>query len=845
MSDYLTWLAGHDEAALATLFRRRPEVLHGTPPPDLTAVASRLTQHYGIEAALVRQPRPALEVLSALLMLGGRVPVSQCAAALDDADAGVGAHLRHVRDWLGHLEDDALAWTDTDDVAHAAPLVDAVLPVPADWGRPARILLEGISKDALRPVLDAWGIPRPGTKPATVAALAEAFSDPARLRAQLERLTPRHRELLAQGGDQEWSPRFADQRAYAERMAAQRAGIGAGLLLAPYAYSPFEGEAPAEVLMALRGRRLPFHPLPPAPPTLEVDAGLVDRDSTAALVQLNQASLSVLDQVRDRPVKGLQKGGIGAQEVTRVAKAAKVDSQTVRLVLDAACEARLFEDDEPVLRWGDAAAAWRDLDAGARMTVLLEHWLRTPRAPTQTHDTTARALAVGAPDRRCPLCVDGRLATLDEWVRLDGATADVDLAARVAWSHPLAHTSHREPEPDPWDDGWSSRRAPRAPTPGPPPLLVSDEPPDLGTIADEARLLGLVTRGAATPLLRALLGEDRPALVSLTDSMLPAAAGTATFGSDLTALVVGPPTSELSALLDACADRESRGGAVTWRFSTASVRRALDAGTTAAALTERLSQVAGSGLPQPLEYLLADVGRRHGRLRVASGRAVIRSDDEALLAEVTVDRKLRRLGLRLVAPTVAVSTAGEAETITALRAAGYLPMPEPHETHKAPDPTDPPRPPGRSRDRQVPRALATDNILDLTLRLWSEAQGLTPPAGGPRRLPAPFSTEDPVAAAARLVGRTHAPATVTADPGLVTTIRRANRALSNHEVETLAEAVVHGWPVRIRYRSASSSVTDRVVSDLELSGTHLAGWCHLREDDRVFRLGEVLSVSHP
>ena len=100
-------------------------------------------------------------------------------------------------------------------------------------------------------------------------------------------------------------------------------------------------------------------------------------------------------------------------------------------------------------------------------------------------------------------------------------------------------------------------------------------------------------------------------------------------------------------------------------------------------------------------------------------------------------------------------------------------------------------------------------------------------------------------AAARLVGRTYAPGSVDVDPRLVAAIRHVNRTLSDHEVETLADAILAGRPVLLRYRSASSTVTERVVSELELSGHQLAGWCHLRDDDRVFTVAGILSVSHP
>jgi hypothetical protein len=831
MSDFLTWLAGHDEGRLAELLRRRPDVLRGSPPPDLAAVESRLRQAHSIADALIRQPQPSLDVLSALIVLGGTTHVDRLAATLDDA--GTGDHRARLLDWLRHLEEDALAWVDPDGIAHTAPLVETVLPVPTDWGLPASALLEGIAKNALHPVLDAWGIPRPTTKAATLTALADAFADPVRLAAQIERLTPRHRSLLAQGGFA-WNPGSFDPHNYTERVEAKRAGLAAGLLLAPYTYSPLDAEAPAEVLRALRGHGLPFAPPPPPMAAPPVEAALVERESTAALVQLDAASLSVLDHVRGRPVKLLQRGGIGTQEVTRVAKGSKVDAVLVRLVLDAVYEAGLVDIDGPLLRWGETTTAWRDLDAGARVALLLEHWLRTPRAPTQTHDGAARPLAVAAPERRCHACADGRLAVLGEWARLEGAPEEADLAARVGWLRPFAHLSHREiaPVADAWDDGWAGGRSSRAAEPAP--LVPAEGLPDLGTIADEARLLGLVGRGAATALLRVLLQGDRPALVSHIDAMLPSATGTATFGSDLTAMVVGPPTGELSALLDSCAVRESRGAAVTWRFSPASVRRALDAGETATQLTERLARVAGSGLPQPLTYLLSDVGRRHGRLRVAAARSVIRCDDEALLAEVVVDRKLRALRLRRVAPTIAVCGAGDEETLKALRGAGYLPMPE------TPDPPLPGQAP-------APAAAGAD-VLELVRRRPPGVDRLGRPASRPGspagRTQAP-GPEAPEAAAARLAGLTCAPGSVDLDPRIVTVIRRSNRVLSDHEVDTLAAAVHDGSPVRIRYRSTSSAVTDRVVSDLEVSGHHVMGWCHLRDDDRDFLLAGILSVAHP
>jgi Helicase conserved C-terminal domain len=883
MSDYLTWLASLDESGLATLLGNRPEVLRGTPARDLAALESRLSQHQAVATALLRQPRPAVQVLTALLLSGGRVSVDRCAGVLQTSP-GTGDHVEQVRGWLRRLAAYGLAWVDTDQVAHVLPSVAAVLSLAEEAGTPAATLVDQISKDRLSPVLRAWGLPAQTTKAATAAVLAEAFADPVRVAAQLERLTAEQRATLAdgtgasfEGHRHQWLDR---------RMSAIQAGAAAGVVLG--GYSAYEGHVPAEVRIALRDKPLPFDPVEPTLPIAEASPEMVERESRAALVQFSEACLTILDHVRDRPVAWVRTGGIGAREVSRVAKACKVEVPVVRLVLECAYAAGLLEWDGPVLRCGEVAGAWRDLDPGARVTLLLERWPVIPWSPTQTHDAAGKALAVGDMDRDCPRCVDGRMTTLAEWLRVPPGRGvdDAALATLVSWIRPLAHTAHREivEEPDPWGYGYGRGRrgggggggTPRA---VPDPFIVPDDEPTLGTVADEARLLGLVAHGAAAPLLHALLAGDRARVVALADEMLPAAAGQAAFGSDLTAVVTGPPTGDLSSLLDSCADRESRGGAVTWRFTTTSVRRALDAGVTAAELASRLESVATTGLPQPLTYLLGDVGRRHGSLRVAPARAVIRCEDEGLLAEVASDRKLRKVRLRLVAPTVAVSSVGEAETIEALRAAGYLPMPWAGADDAGGD--------GEARgsaaaggsggggtaggnaartgraegagsgvidlaSRRMARGQASagnvgpDNATDKELERVLAELSATVERGrqdpSPTLAPEPESAE---AAAARLVGTLRAARGTDADPKLVAALRGVNRVLSDDEVRILASAIVEGGAVLIRYRSASGSITDRVISDMVYSGNLLEAWCHLRDDTRNFLASEVLSVDYP
>ena len=68
----------------------------------------------------------------------------------------------------------------------------------------------------------------------------------------------------------------------------------------------------------------------------------------------------------------------------------------------------------------------------------------------------------------------------------------------------------------------------------------------------------------------------------------------------------------------------------------------------AAELLERLRTVSATPLPQPLEYLIGDVARRHGVTRVGIASSYLRCDDEATLAELLASPSCRRVGVRLL-----------------------------------------------------------------------------------------------------------------------------------------------------------------------------------------------------
>jgi hypothetical protein len=146
--------------------------------------------------------------------------------------------------------------------------------------------------------------------------------------------------------------------------------------------------------------------------------------------------------------------------------------------------------------------------------------------------------------------------------------------------------------------------------------------------------------------------------------------------ADLTVIVPGPLQRDLAEQLGSVANVESAGAAMVYRISEASIRRALDTGRTASELHALFSRHSKTPVPQGLTYLIDDVARRHGQLRVGMAQSFVRCEDAALLAQAVASPAAEQLEMRLLAPTVAVSQAPISEVLAALRNAGFAPAAE-------------------------------------------------------------------------------------------------------------------------------------------------------------------------
>jgi hypothetical protein len=87
-----------------------------------------------------------------------------------------------------------------------------------------------------------------------------------------------------------------------------------------------------------------------------------------------------------------------------------------------------------------------------------------------------------------------------------------------------------------------------------------------------------------------------------------------------------------------------------------------------------LAAASRTAVPQPLDYLVRDVARRHGQARVGACAAYLRSDDPALLDRVERDRALNLLQWRRIAPTVLVSPVPAPTVLDLLREEQYGPV---------------------------------------------------------------------------------------------------------------------------------------------------------------------------
>ncbi|MFD5058161.1 MULTISPECIES: helicase C-terminal domain-containing protein [unclassified Streptomyces] len=781
-SDPVGWLRSLGAQELRRLLEARPDAAVAPDPRSLGELAERLQRIGSVVDALNKLPLPCLQLAQALAAL----PQPASRTALETL---LGTDAQGISAALDTLTAHALVWPDLAGRLHMAPALRGAWESPLGLGQGVAELLAAVPSAELGKTAARLGL-KPGTRRQDrLDAIVAHHQDPQIMLALLASAPPSAREALT---------RFLDPEEY---HGAGRSGTGERWLLEralivvdQWGHGPVH--LPAEVRIAQYGPdwHASFDPQPPKPALAAVTEDEIERETAAASTSFADQAAVLLARCAERPVAALKSGGVGARELARLSKDSGCEEAVVRLVLECAYAAGLVEYEGTVLAVTDAYDVWASWEPAERLVLLLRAWWLLGLTPTGSRDEDGKALPAVRRAAHCAGCATARQGVLNAAASLPpghGARAVADLGSSVSWFRPLADE-------------------------------LPDDATPFASVARETELLGTVARGALTPLGAALLGQDPAALRDHARRLLPDATDRARIGADLTAVVTGTPTARLATLLDSLADRETRSAASVWRFSPASLRRALDAGHTPDRIEADLREVTDAALPQALSYLITDAARRHGRIRLAPAACVLVSEDTALLVEVAAHRELTHLGLRSVAPTVLLCRAEPDAALAALRAAGYSPV------ATADDGSVRVERPGRRRVSQPAAATVSPTV----------------PAAR-RRPPDEGRTAD--LAARLLAAPDHAPQPCpgTGVPYGTDTeeiLDGSTDALPLADVRQLAYAIDEGEPITIEYVAASGGRTVRTVSELDVDPPYLYGYCHLRQDNRVFTLSRIRTV---
>lgn len=746
---YLDWLRARDDDWLSRLLLARPDVARPAPPDTATLVA-RLSGSVSINRALDRLDAAELQVVEVLSLLPAPTGTAELAAALPDADpAELVAAVHRLREL-------ALVWSPggPGDGARELQLLDPVIDLlrhPAGLGRSAHALTA------------------PGPERETVLAAGVHLPD----------LDPGERALLdrlAQGPPIGVLP--AGFTGHEDPPGVITRLLSAGLLIRVDVSTV---ELPREVAMAVRGER-PYGPFRtrPAPAGPTVDPGTLDKVTAGAVLGVVQKTEDVLAALDDEAAGVLRSGGLGVREVRRLGKSAQLDEATVYLILEFAFAAELLgigPDGEhwlPTRRYD----AWLAEPPGERWATLAEAWLQSSRQAglSGQKDSSGRALPPLSAELIRHAAATTRRAALDPLLATDSGEAwtSDELIDLVSWTAPRRGADHLNAARD---------------------------------ALAEARLLGVIAQDALSAPGRALL-VGSPDLGAAAAKVLPDPIEHILVQPDLSAIAPGPLVPELARSMGLAADVESSGGATVYRISESSLRRALDAGWSSTDLHELFAKHSRTPVPQTLDYLIDDISRRHGGVRVGTASAYLRSDDHSTLAQVAADRRLSQLGLRQLAPGVLITSRAEPEELLVdLRAAGYAPAAESAGGAVLTGVAARPRAAGR-------RASPAPRPIDLTAeQRWTVVSGMR--AGD-------------VAAQGNRRRRV-----IPAVPGVTT----------SSILTALQRCIRDARGVWMGYVNAEGQSSQRLVEPVALSGGYLTAYDHRRDETRTFALHRITSIS--
>ncbi|MGW1097792.1 helicase-associated domain-containing protein [Streptomyces sp. NPDC002455] len=802
-------LRARGDESLAGLLRARPDLLSPV-PNDITQLATRAGTRASVVRALEHLDRFALQTAEALAVAPDPAPYDTLLALLtgdgqddgdgrDDAGAAITAALPTA---LTTLREQALVWGE-DTGLHLVRTARELLapspqhPSPTGLGPTVSEATAGMSPGRLQEILADAGLPATHDPVSAVAALAGLFTDRTRM-AELLDTAPV--EALSVLDRLVWGPPYGEvtpNPAPPVQWLRDR-----GLLLP---VSTRTVVLPREAALHLRAGRA--HRTPePVPPELvaaaERDPQAVDRAAAGQGFMALSTVEELLKLWNDGGPAILRAGGLSVRELKRAAAALDVTEPVAAFWIELAYAAGLLASDgETDERYAPTPASdeWLDLPAQDRWAHLATAWLAATRTPGLIggQDAKGRALSTLGPDLDRSAAPEVRRRVLALFASLPPGTAPdpQTLLARLRWERPLRTSAPGGPTPQGDASDLRSRIA-------------------LWTVND-AELLGITGRGALSSQARALLDEGPEAAAAVLAPLIPEPLDHVLLQADLTAVAPGPLERPLADMLSVLADVESKGGATVYRFTPGSVRRALDAGRAATDLHAFLATHSRTPVPQPLSYLIDDVARRHGHLRIGAASAYVRCDDEAVLNEILADKRSATLRLRRLAPTVLAAQADPGSLLEGLREMGYAPAAESAEG-----------------DVLITRAGAR------------RTPPRTPPTPVPEGPPVPDATLLTAAVRAIRAGDTAARAVhrESADTGSATA-GSLPRTTAAETLATVQAAAMTGSAVWIGYVNADGAASQRVIAPVKVEGGFVTAYDHTADEVRTYPLHRITGVA--
>jgi hypothetical protein len=344
----------------------------------------------------------------------------------------------------------------------------------------------------------------------------------------------------------------------------------------------------------------------------------------------------------EEPADALRAGGLGVRDLKIIANHLGVDESCAAFITELAYLTSLisFDADDRIMP-SNKFDIWLMQSPADRWQAIASTWLVTSRVSGLVGRAEAKNVAALGPE--LDRVNASRVRSLVLSILSENPSIAPDLAsfnALMAWRAPARRTSQEDLST------WTLR---------------------------EAEWLGITGQGAISKYgVGFLSGED----LNIINEDLPKTVDHILIQSDNTAIAPGPLEHEISQQLAIMAEIESRGGATVYRFSEATIRRALDHGKTGDEIKAFLSKTSKTSMPQPLEYLIADVAKKHGKLRVGNISSFIRCEDTGLIAQIMNDKKLDVLSLRRIAPEVIVCDHDATDAMRLLRDCGYIPSAE-------------------------------------------------------------------------------------------------------------------------------------------------------------------------